>query len=303
MVPAVPQKFIVQLKGLPFSATPMEIVSFLAVDPHSVKEVELTKSNTGKPSGDCFVVVADAMTQEECVKMHKEIFGDTGRYAEVYKATEEFYLKRLKITHQFDNAWDGTVRLRGLPFKSTEQDIIDFFKPMKIDLHIINLAKNAKGFTNGEAYLEFAKFSEANRALSYNKHTMGDRYIEVFKSSNNELRRAKILQLKQNYHTAWAGSNPSAEPAPKKVKSETKEPKQSRYQHIITLTDVDDSLTAANFQEYFESFAKVRAVNFRENGSVDVAFHSHEDAELAMGARNKLLGLKIPQLTLVSSKF
>ena len=117
MVPAIPQKFVVQLKGLPFSATPMEIVSFLAVDPHSVKEVELTKSNTGKPSGDCFVVVADEMTQEECLKMHKEIFGDTGRYAEVYKATEEFYMKRLKITQQFDNAWDGTVRLRGLPFK------------------------------------------------------------------------------------------------------------------------------------------------------------------------------------------
>ena len=110
--------------------------------------------------------------------------------------------------------------------------------------------------------------------------------------------------MKQNYHTAWAGSNPSAEPAPKKVKSESETTtKKSRYQHIITLTDVDDSLTATNFQEYFESFAKVLAVNFRENGSVDVAFYSHEDAELAMGARNKLLGLKIPQLTLVSSKF
>ena len=67
---------------------------------------------------------------------------------------------------------------------STEQDIIDFFKPMKVDQNIINLTKNAKGFTNGEAYLEFAKFSEATRSLSYNKQTIADRYIEVFKSSN-----------------------------------------------------------------------------------------------------------------------
>jgi len=52
--------------------------------------------------------------------------------------------------------------------------------------------QNAQGESTGEAYCQFDTFTNANSAMERNKECIGGRYIELFKSSNSEMRKAMI---------------------------------------------------------------------------------------------------------------
>lgn len=52
--------------------------------------------------------------------------------------------------------------------------------------------KNQSGESTGEAYCQFDTFTNANAAMDRNKECIGGRYIELFRSSNSEMRRAMI---------------------------------------------------------------------------------------------------------------
>jgi RNA recognition motif-containing protein len=74
------------------------------------------------------------------------------------------------------------IKLRGLPWDATPDDILDFLK----DVEVVN-AKNGgilMGFSprdgrpNGEAFLELANPDDVDKAFSYNKNMIGRRYIE-----------------------------------------------------------------------------------------------------------------------------
>lgn len=84
------------------------------------------------------------------------------------------------------DAWGGgsgihSIHMRGLPFKATEQDIADFFRPIEpVNVRII--FENG-GRPSGEADVEFATHEEAMKAMSKDKSHMSHRYIELFLNS------------------------------------------------------------------------------------------------------------------------
>lgn len=73
------------------------------------------------------------------------------------------------------------IKLRGLPWNVSAQDIIDFLKDCDIlngekGIHLITSPRD--GRPNGEAFVELCTESDFTLAFDYNKKVMGHRYIE-----------------------------------------------------------------------------------------------------------------------------
>ena len=76
------------------------------------------------------------------------------------------------------------LKLRGIPFKCTEQDVIEFFRPLSID--DIRFPKNKKGRPSGYAFVDFASRKEAQEAMKKNGKKLKGRYIELFTEINDK---------------------------------------------------------------------------------------------------------------------
>jgi heterogeneous nuclear ribonucleoprotein F/H len=305
---------ILQCRGFPFSIEKEEVLEFLGIDETKIEEFQSVVGTNGKPSGECFIVVDGEETRETCMEKHKKNYAETGRYVDIFKSSEIYYNRRVTINTQFEREWDGIVRLRGLPFAGECKEMIEkFFRGCSIIENGIHPICNKSGKSTGEAYVEFASFSAATKALGKNKKSIGDRYIEVFQSSNNELRSALLAQSKLTYHAKWADKNlkgtggrqvgqkhsmggeangsASAPDGPDtkvpktdgdtEVKEETPAKKTSPYPYIVQLQVVPEGSTAAEIQKFFKPHRAI-AVNVKAGGEVDVAFKTHDMAVAAM---------------------
>lgn len=77
-------------------------------------------------------------------------------------------------------AW--IVKLRGLPWSVTAQDIMDFLVGVEVSggasgVHLITYSRNSSR-PNGEAFVVCATEESYTKAFEYNKASMGHRYIE-----------------------------------------------------------------------------------------------------------------------------
>jgi len=84
----------------------------------------------------------------------------------------------------------GYLRMRGLPFSSTKEDIAIFFKEHKSIGDSIVLTYRSDGRATGEGYIAFETPDDAKEAMSLHRNTMGSRYIELFISNKEEHGRA-----------------------------------------------------------------------------------------------------------------
>jgi len=73
----------------------------------------------------------------------------------------------------------GTIRMRGLPFRATTDDVFRFFMGFQIMPGGIVIGQR-DGRPSGEAWVTFASPQEAQRALGMNNKNMGSRYVELF---------------------------------------------------------------------------------------------------------------------------
>jgi len=100
------------------------------------------------------------------------------------------------------------IRLRGLPWSCTELDIARFLVPIKIVPAGIHFVRNSHGKSTGEAFVQLENESAIKAALARHRNMMGRRYIEVFKSSPNDmtnhLGRADARRIMHQQHQAHA---------------------------------------------------------------------------------------------------
>ncbi|RZF38440.1 hypothetical protein LSTR_LSTR011930 [Laodelphax striatellus] len=185
---------IVKMRGLPWSATVEEIAKFF--DGCNIRGgkngVQMTMSREGRPSGEAYVELETEEDVQKALKKDRDHMGP--RYIEVFRAKRsemEWVLRRSGMT--FDNAIDeGCVRLRGLPFGCTKDEITDFFKGLEIVSNGIILPTDYTGRSTGEAYVEFVNKDMAEKALQKHKEKIGHRYIEIFRSSRAEVRSMSL---------------------------------------------------------------------------------------------------------------
>ena len=84
----------------------------------------------------------------------------------------------------------GYLRMRGLPFSATKDDIYKFFIGYNPIQESVVLTYRNDGRATGEAYIGFASPEDAKSAMELHRRTMGSRYIELFISNKDEQGRA-----------------------------------------------------------------------------------------------------------------
>jgi len=85
-----------------------------------------------------------------------------------------------------DGPHTGYIRMRGLPFQATKQDVLDFFKEYKPLESSILLTYRVDGRATGEGYVAFDDAADAKAAMTMHRSTIGSRYIELFISNKEE---------------------------------------------------------------------------------------------------------------------
>lgn len=84
----------------------------------------------------------------------------------------------------------GYLRMRGLPFTASKEDVIEFFKGRNAIDESICLTVRSDGRATGEGYVAFLSSDDAKDAMELHRNTIGSRYIELFISNQEEHTRA-----------------------------------------------------------------------------------------------------------------
>jgi len=162
---------VIAVKRIPFHASEDDIRNVFP----GMNIVSLSVGN-----GQAFVKFA---TAEEAKKALEKNGTDFGRRPLV--VTEA-----MAYEHDFHSARPiRMVRIRGAPATATEQDFRQFFDGLDINSVTITTREGISGRTvPGDAFVEFASPEHLQQALKYDRQSMGDRYLQVFRSSPRERR-------------------------------------------------------------------------------------------------------------------
>merc|ERR1719491_1497755 len=94
----------------------------------------------------------------------------------------------------------GLLRLRGLPFNATPEQVLQFFAGFELPRGPagIHMVLGPNGRPNGEAFVELGAEDLAESAMSRDRQTMGSRYVEVFRSTPDQMAAALHRAGKSN---------------------------------------------------------------------------------------------------------
>lgn len=119
--------FVLRIRGLPWSATKEEIENFFKGCNIKPNGIHMTLSREGRPSGEAYVEMVSEEDFKKGLDKNNQHMGH--RYIEVFKSKKsemEWVIKR-SGAHQQDSLNDGCIRLRGLPFGCSKEEIAQFF--------------------------------------------------------------------------------------------------------------------------------------------------------------------------------
>ncbi|KAL2332889.1 hypothetical protein Fmac_014102 [Flemingia macrophylla] len=205
--PPPPPPFpVVRLRGLPFDCTETDVAEFF----HGLDIVDvLFVHKGGKFTGEGFCVLGYPLQVDFALQRNRQNMGR--RYVEVFRSKRQEYYKAIanevsdarggsprrssSRAKSYDEGKDsaehtGVLRLRGLPFSASKDDIMEFFKDFGLPEDSINIIMNSEGRPSGEAYVEFASAEDSKAAMVKDRMTLGSRYIELFPSSHSEMEEA-----------------------------------------------------------------------------------------------------------------
>ncbi|XP_056135535.1 G-rich sequence factor 1 [Lampris incognitus] len=285
--------YIIQAKGLPWSCTAEDVLQFFSDCRirDGVKGIHFTTNRQGKPNGLAFIEMEHEEDVRKALEKHRQYLGQ--RYVEVYEVTNsdaENILKNFLHTQ----ASDGMVRLRGIPFSCTEDDIIQFFSGLDIVENGVTIILNHRGRNSGEAYVQFASQVMADEALQRDREVIGNRYIEVFPSRSSEsCSPANPLSPPNNV----VASQPSLETSSLH--------RASRPLYHVHIRGLPFKANGHDIVQFFSPLALSKILieyrpNGKPSGEADVYFRSHQDAVSAMSRDKMHMGERYIELFLNS---
>ena len=182
-------EFVVRARGLPWSATEAEIKKFFGDAADAIRSVAFTYNREGRPSGEVYVEFNSKTAFNKALGRDHANMGH--RYIEVFASEksemEEVVGSRGEDTGSFKDDSDPVVRLRGLPYGCTKEEISNFFTGLEITPNGIVMPCDQSGRPSGEAFVQFMNKDTAEQAIKRHMNNIGSRYIEVFRSSRDEL--------------------------------------------------------------------------------------------------------------------
>lgn len=199
--------FVVLLHGLPYSIDREQIMNFLSgCSIVGGKEgIHIVYENDGRLNGDAFVELSSEADVAEAIKKNRNHIGR--RYIEVIESDQqkmEFALRQCSPSSNCcpNGVNDCIVRLRGLPYECSKEEIANFFLGLAIAPNGITLMTDHLGRTEREGFVQFASPDLIPKALEKHRQMIQHRYIEVYKSSPAELHK------KIGKSSPWTGGRP-----------------------------------------------------------------------------------------------
>ncbi|XP_053571183.1 epithelial splicing regulatory protein 1 isoform X1 [Bombina bombina] len=202
---------IVRMRGLPFTATAEEVLVFFGQKcpvTGGKEGILFVTYPDGRPTGDAFVLFACEEYAQNALKKHKDLLGK--RYIELFRSTAaevQQVLNRYSSTPLIQlptppiipvlpqpflppvNVRD-CIRLRGLPYAASIEDILEFLGEFSGDIrtHGVHMVLNHQGRPSGDSFIQMKSAERAFLAAQKcHKKTMKDRYVEVFQCSAEEM--------------------------------------------------------------------------------------------------------------------
>uniref|UniRef100_A0A8C2FX28 Heterogeneous nuclear ribonucleoprotein H1 n=1 Tax=Cyprinus carpio TaxID=7962 RepID=A0A8C2FX28_CYPCA len=301
--------FVVRVRGLPWSCSVDEVQRFFSECKiaNNGTSIHFTYTREGRPSGEAFVEFESEEDLKIAVKKDRETMGH--RYVEVFKSNSVEMDWVLKHTGPNcpDTGGDGLVRLRGLPFGCSKEEIVQFFAGLEIVPNGITLPVDFQGRSTGEAFVQFASQDIAEKALKKHKERIGHRYIEIFKSSRAEVRthyepQRKVMAMQRPGPYDRPGGGRGYNSMGRGVSFErmrrggyggdgrygdSGSSFQSTTGHCVHMRGLPYRATETDIYNFFSPLNPVRVhleigPDGRVTGEADVEFATHEDAVAAM---------------------
>jgi len=171
------------------------------------------------------------------------------------------------------------VRMRGLPWECTLGDLKEFMEGIEIhEAHIIYLPN---GRASGEGLVEVASQEDFEKALEKNNEHIGSRYIEVFKSTADDIDRA------------MGRFNPASESS---VDNEQNSVVRMRgLPFAASESDIIEFFSQANVKPARVHIEREEGIG-RPSGSAYVEFKTVEESTAAMECNRKNIGTRYIEL-------
>jgi len=169
---------VIKMRGLPYSAAESEIINFFSGMRIASGGVSIGRDASGRASGEAHVEFVSEQDAQGAMTLNRQRIGS--RYIELFRTKQLPSASRRSASAAAETGGGAseTLRLRGMPFHSTEADVSTFFKGYSIASGGIKL-----GPQGGHGTVRFSSTEEARRALLNLNHSyMGNRYIELFSS-------------------------------------------------------------------------------------------------------------------------
>ncbi|XP_037338256.2 G-rich sequence factor 1 [Pungitius pungitius] len=283
--------YIMQVRGLPWGCSAEDLMQFFSECRirDGVKGIHFTVERVGRSSGQAFIEMEHEEDVSKALEKHRQYLGP--RYVEVYEVTNSDAEAMLKKAAQAPAESGGVVRIRGLPFSSTKDDIVQFFSGLDIAENGITVVLDRKGRNSGEAFVQFSSQQAADEALQRDREVIGQRYIEVFPSRRDQIHSTKTRKTSSSF--------PQSEPRAGSARSST------LPHHFIHMRGLPFKVSRDDIVKFFSPLDVSEVVidsgaGGRPSGEADVYFSCHQDAMNAMSRDRMYIGERYIELFLNS---
>uniref|UniRef100_A0A8C4DZM8 Epithelial splicing regulatory protein 1 n=1 Tax=Dicentrarchus labrax TaxID=13489 RepID=A0A8C4DZM8_DICLA len=193
---------VIRARGLPWQSSDQDIARFFRGLNIAKGGAALCLNAQGRRNGEALVRFVSEEHRDLALQRHKHHMGN--RYIEVTCLNPASTSNEVAIFLSRED--QIIVRMRGLPFTATHEQVLTFFSPgegLKETCPVsggkdgILFVRYPDGRPTGDAFVLFACEEHAQCALRKHKEILGRRYIELFKST-----AAEVQQVLNRYSSA-----------------------------------------------------------------------------------------------------
>ncbi|KAA3673874.1 epithelial splicing regulatory protein 1/2 [Paragonimus westermani] len=182
----VDDNLVVRARGLPWQATDMDIARFFSGLNIAPGGISLVLSDIGRRNGEALVQFTQPDQRDLALRKHKHHMGQ--RYIEVYAASGRDFVTFAGDCRQ----WSEVRGSGGVSFLSNcLSDLLQFFAnancPVQYGEAGVLFVNRRSGQATGDAFVMFETQALAAEALKSHRQHIGNRYIELFKSTPAEV--------------------------------------------------------------------------------------------------------------------